>query len=235
MRKVLFPVALISAVTSLTGMILVNQAHAQAVNIAAIAGTYLQSQAPVLAVSPQLTKPAPESVSTTTPAPERVANYVVVVAGDYLSKIAELHSTTYQRLYNANLDITNPDLIIPGQRIRIPFEDEQLAERPLPQKMEEAMPQMATVSNIQSSAPAIAGGSVWDSLAKCESGGNWAINTGNGYYGGVQFSLPTWRAVGGIGLPSENSREEQIKRAEILLARSGWGQWPACSAKLGLR
>ena len=79
------------------------------------------------------------------------------------------------------------------------------------------------------------GDTVWDRLAQCESGGNWAANTGNGYYGGVQFSLPTWRAMGGSGLPSEASREEQIQRASALQAQSGWGQWPACSSKLGLR
>ena len=79
------------------------------------------------------------------------------------------------------------------------------------------------------------GNSVWDSLAKCESGGNWATNTGNGYYGGLQFSAATWRSVGGSGLPHQNSREEQIKRGKILQARAGWGQWPHCTAKLGLR
>ena len=77
--------------------------------------------------------------------------------------------------------------------------------------------------------------SVWDRLAKCESGGNWSINTGNGYYGGLQFSAGTWRAMGGSGLPHQHSREEQIKRGKILQARSGWGQWPSCTRKLGLR
>lgn len=76
---------------------------------------------------------------------------------------------------------------------------------------------------------------VWDLLAQCESGGNWAINTGNGYYGGVQFLPSSWAAVGGTGLPHEASREEQIARARILLAYQGWGAWPACSARLGLR
>jgi resuscitation-promoting factor RpfB len=79
------------------------------------------------------------------------------------------------------------------------------------------------------------GSTVWDRLAQCESGGNWAANTGNGYYGGVQFSASTWRSVGGTGLPHQHSREEQIKRAQILQSRAGWGQWPHCSAKLGLR
>ncbi|HSX67701.1 ubiquitin-like domain-containing protein [Nocardioides sp.] len=81
-----------------------------------------------------------------------------------------------------------------------------------------------------------AGGStVWDRLAQCESGGNWALNTGNGYYGGIQFSASTWHSVGGTGLPHEHSREEQIKRGQILQSRAGWGQWPHCSAQLGLR
>ena len=73
--------------------------------------------------------------------------------------------------------------------------------------------------------------SVWDKIAKCESGGNWSINTGNGYYGGLQFSAATWKSVGGPGLPHENSREVQIKYAKILQARSGWGQWGCAGAR----
>ena len=75
----------------------------------------------------------------------------------------------------------------------------------------------------------------FDRLAQCESGGRWGINTGNGYFGGLQFSAATWRSVGGTGLPHEHSRETQIARGQKLQARSGWGQWPACSRKLGLR
>jgi uncharacterized protein YabE (DUF348 family) len=79
------------------------------------------------------------------------------------------------------------------------------------------------------------GSSVWDSLARCESGGNWATNTGNGYYGGLQFSLGTWQAYGGSGLPSANSRETQIAVAtRIRDASGGYGAWPACAASLGL-
>lgn len=85
------------------------------------------------------------------------------------------------------------------------------------------------------SAPAVAGGSVWDALAGCESGGNWSINTGNGYYGGLQFNLGTWQSYGGSGLPSANSREAQIAVATRLRdATGGYGSWPSCSAKLGL-
>ena len=73
----------------------------------------------------------------------------------------------------------------------------------------------------------------WDALAQCEAGGNWAANTGNGYYGGLQFSIGSWQSVGGTGLPSAASRETQILMGQRLQARSGWGNWPACSAKLG--
>jgi len=76
----------------------------------------------------------------------------------------------------------------------------------------------------------------WDALAGCESGGDWSINTGNGYYGGLQFSLSSWQAVGGPpGLPSEHSRETQISMGQRLQAAQGWGAWPACSAELGFR
>jgi resuscitation-promoting factor RpfB len=76
---------------------------------------------------------------------------------------------------------------------------------------------------------------VWDRLAGCESGGNWHINTGNGYYGGLQFNLGTWHGYGGTGLPSQHSREEQIRIATKLRnASGGYGAWPACAHSLGL-
>ena len=77
----------------------------------------------------------------------------------------------------------------------------------------------------------------WDRLAQCESGGNWAINTGNGYHGGLQFNAQTWQAYGGGEFaPTANlaTREQQIAVAEKILASQGWGAWPACSASLGL-
>lgn len=86
------------------------------------------------------------------------------------------------------------------------------------------------------SAPAAPTGGVWAALAQCESGGNPGAVSANGlYYGLYQFSLGTWAAMGGSGLPSQASPAEQTQRAQALQARSGWGQWPACSAKLGLR
>ena len=77
-------------------------------------------------------------------------------------------------------------------------------------------------------------GATWDALAQCESGGNWSINTGNGFYGGLQFTQQSWNGVGMSGSPVTASRAQQIEAGERLLAIQGWGAWPACSAKLGL-
>ena len=77
-------------------------------------------------------------------------------------------------------------------------------------------------------------GATWDALAQCESGGNWSINTGNGFYGGLQFTQQSWNGVGMSGAPATATRAQQIEAGERLLAIQGWGAWPACSAKLGL-
>lgn len=193
-------------------------------------------------------KPTVQLASYPTPASSNQT--VTVEPGDYLSKIAEANGTNYQRLYYANTNIDNPDLIFPGEQLRVPAADENLTPRPLPEnapaevkaqvQVEQSQPATAPAytAPVQTrapvAAPSVAGGSVWDSLSQCEAGGNWAINTGNGFYGGLQFTLSSWAAVGGSGYPNEASREEQIMRGEMLQARQGWGAWPACSAKLGL-
>ena len=71
----------------------------------------------------------------------------------------------------------------------------------------------------------------WDAVAACESGGNWAINTGNGYYGGLQFSISTWHANGGSGSPHTASRSEQIRVAENVVRTQGIGAWPVCGRR----
>ncbi|MGK2868339.1 MAG: transglycosylase family protein [Mycobacterium sp.] len=84
--------------------------------------------------------------------------------------------------------------------------------------------------------PPVSNGHVWNALAGCESGGNWAINTGNGYFGGVQFDQNTWERQGGLRYAQRAdlaTREEQIAIAEVTRARQGWGAWPTCSARLG--
>ncbi|MCE0761549.1 LysM peptidoglycan-binding domain-containing protein [Pseudonocardia kujensis] len=75
--------------------------------------------------------------------------------------------------------------------------------------------------------------SVWDRVAQCESGGNWSTNTGNGYYGGLQFSQSTWNAFGGAGSAANASKSQQIAVAEKVLAAQGWNAWPVCSKKAG--
>jgi len=86
--------------------------------------------------------------------------------------------------------------------------------------------------------PPVSNGSIWDAIAGCEAGGNWAINTGNGYYGGVQFDQGTWAANGGLRYAPRAdlaTREEQIAVAEVTRARQGWGAWPVCSGQAGAR
>jgi len=92
-------------------------------------------------------------------------------------------------------------------------------------------------AGVAGAAPAAASGSVWDRVAQCESGGNWQINTGNGFYGGVQFSRSTWLAYGGGAYASTANRAskgEQIAIARRTLASQGPGAWPVCSRRAGL-
>lgn len=177
---------------------------------------------------------------------------VVVKRGDYLARLAKKHDTTSLRLFYANKSIKDPDLIYPGQKLRIPAADEKLKKRPVPvnhsvpqpsasQSTAAAAPQPQSTTRSYStskSAPAVSSGSAWDRLAACESGGNWSINTGNGYYGGLQFSASTWLGYGGGAYASRAdlaTREQQIAIAEKVLDGQGWGAWPTCSRIVGLR
>lgn len=166
---------------------------------------------------------------------------VTVNPGDNLSMIASAHDTTYQRLFNANESIVDPNVINPGQELRIPAPDEQLPERPLPLAapvtIYQPLSQTTTQSQVAAVAP-VAGTGVWDQLAQCESGGNWNINTGNGYSGGLQFAPGTWTGNGGgqyAPTANQATREQQIVVAETIKAKRGnYSAWPACSSKLGL-
>lgn len=97
------------------------------------------------------------------------------------------------------------------------------------------LPQITTTTTTQ---PVVSEGSRWDQLAQCESGGNWSINTGNGFTGGVQFLQSTWLAMGGGEFAPDAylaSKAEQIIVAERLVKVSGWGAWPGCTSKFGWR
>ncbi|MDH6283417.1 resuscitation-promoting factor [Prescottella agglutinans] len=102
----------------------------------------------------------------------------------------------------------------------------------------EAAPAVVRVgTKAKPSAPSVANGSVWDSIAHCEATGNWSINSGNGYYGGLQFNQSTWAAYGGTQYAPRAdlaTREQQIAVAEKVQAAQGWGAWPGCTSKLGL-
>ncbi|MFE7564921.1 transglycosylase family protein [Kitasatospora sp. NPDC057500] len=97
-----------------------------------------------------------------------------------------------------------------------------------------ALPVAGLVTATSASAASV---STWDAVAQCESGGNWAINTGNGFYGGLQFTSSTWAAFGGTAYaPQANlaTKAQQIAVAEKVLASQGPGAWPVCSVKAGL-
>jgi hypothetical protein len=172
---------------------------------------------------------------------------VTIQEGDTLSKIASQNNTTYIRIYDANTDIENPDVIFPGHTVRIPTADEQLTDRPLPQAQPVAVvapapapvaaPYVAPTSYVAPqapSAPAVAnyasGNTAWDRVAACESGGNWAINTGNGYYGGLQFTQATWAGAGGLAYAPRAdlaTRDQQIAIASKL----SLSNWPVCGSR----
>jgi LysM repeat protein len=151
----------------------------------------------------------------------------VVKSGDTLARIARSQGLgSWRSLYDANPSIKNPNLIFPGQRLNISSGSGQVRHS-----------QRVSTSQRSSSwsSGSVASGSVWDRLAQCESGGNWSTNTGNGFYGGLQFTQSSWRAAGGSGSPQNASRSEQIRVAQNLQKMQGWGAWPTCSRKVGLR
>ena len=142
------------------------------------------------------------------------------------------------------LDRPNPRVVVYGTKDR---PEPEPAPAPAPQPSSSSSSSSGSgssggsSSSSSSSAPATnyaSGSTTWDALAQCESGGNWAINTGNGYYGGLQFSSSTWQAYGGGAYASTAnlaSREQQIAIAEkVRAATGGYGSWPACSQSLGL-
>jgi hypothetical protein len=192
-----------------------------------------------------------------TPAGESIVHKVAY--GQGLQLIAEKYGfdgdEAFRVLWDANTQLGQLRLERSGITVRIPVCQERMYRRklpeppppPKPEKKQDKQQQSAQSSddgkpsdegsggnNSEDNAPSVADDSIWDKLAECESGGDWSANTGNGYYGGLQFSESSWHAVGGTGLPHEHSREEQIKRGKMLQSEQGWGAWPHCAAELGL-
>lgn len=108
--------------------------------------------------------------------------------------------------------------------------------KPVPKPAPAPASSSSSGSSSSAGGGAVASGDVWAKLAQCESGGNpSAVSASGKYHGLYQFSVATWQAVGGSGLPSQASAAEQTQRAQALQAQSGWGQWPHCSSKIGVR
>ena len=157
----------------------------------------------------------------------------IVASGDSLSSIADTEKLeSWRPLWNANPDIQNPDLVFEGQKLVVPTTP--VADRPLPEAAVAAQPVATTTyqTPARQQAPRMAenhsqGAAGWAAgVRQREAGGNYATNTGNGYYGAYQFNLGTWRGVGGTGLPSDASPAEQDMRAQMLYNQRGCSPWP---------
>ena len=189
---------------------------------ALLSGTALASNGdPSKPVSKAVEKPVPKIYT--------------VQAGDNLSEIAQNEQlASWQPIWDVNPSVTNPDLIYSGEQLTIPLGTPP--NRPLPQgyvvpaETDNAPVSSDTSSNFQPApAPANYANGVGGLMARVrmrESGGNYADNTVNGYYGAYQFSLGTWESVGGTGLPSNASPAEQDQLAEKLYGERGCSPWP---------
>lgn len=154
-----------------------------------------------------------------------------VQPGDSLSIIADQEQLpSWRPLWNANQEITDPNLIYPGQKLTVPSGD--TTDRPIPGGMETPAPvayhPVQSNGSVRHYAAQVlpVSGDLFARIRQRESGGNYAENTGNGYYGAYQFSLGTWQGVGGTGLPSNASPAEQDMRAQMLYNQRGCSPWP---------
>ena len=151
--------------------------------------------------------------------------YHRVEGGETVASIASAYGLTSKwAVYDANPIIVDPDAPPVGAWLYIPHPSMSPQPRPRPGQPGYSDTPSATV---------IVDG-IWLQLAECESSGDWGIDTGNGYFGGLQFTLSSWRAVGGAGYPHQAHPMEQIARADYLQRIQGWDAWPMCSGKLGL-
>jgi len=125
-------------------------------------------------------------------------------------------------------------VVVDGREVSRVLASESITREPVAETVAVGTKKRPAAAAPSGTAPA---GGAWAALAQCESGGNWHINTGNGYYGGLQFSTQSWLGAGGgayAPVASEATPEQQIAVAENLRANGGWGHWPSCSRKLGL-
>jgi len=178
-------------------------------------------------------KPSPKTVHILKPVapPPPPPKTYTVQPGDNLSQIAQTEQLeSWHPLWNANPGLSDPNLIYAGQNLVVPTGP--TTDRPLPEGVAApapvSYPVLANSSGYHRSAAnyAAGAGGLFANIRQRESGGNYAENTGNGYYGAYQFSLGTWRGVGGSGLPSDASPAEQDMRAQMLYNERGCSPWP---------
>lgn len=183
----------------------------------------------------------------------RITKPILLADGEL--PVKEIHSTalsvgdllTQQGVSLGELDTVTPELtspVFPGMLVRVtrvraeeplvPHIEQRAVRRPVKPVNQVKYPDVRPVVNRATVTEA----TLWDMLARCESGGNWAANSGNGYYGGLQFDRGTWSANGGgqfAPSPQQASREQQIAVAQrVHNARGNYRAWPTCSARLGL-
>ena len=188
------------------------------------------------------------------PGAHRVPASYTVHQGDTLSAIAT-HAygsgADWTAIWWANRhQIPNPNMITVGQRLRLPASGHvpawmaRAAQAAIPAPPSAPAPTQAQATSasqadpsaatpVSSSPPAYSGGVNWSAVAACESGGNWSANTGNGFYGGLQFSEQTWLAYGGgqyASSANQASEAQQIAVAQRVLGGQGIGAWPVCGA-----
>ena len=181
----------------------------------------------------QLAMAGSAHAATATPAAAPKApepQHHIVASGESLSTIAsDFKLESWRPLWNANPSLTNPDLISEGQDLVIP--NTPTTDRPLPEVAAAPVQQAAvsyqpTQRKVAAAPAPAASGDRFARIRAAESGGNYATNTGNGYYGAYQFSQGTWQSVGGTGNPANASPAEQDMRAQILYNQRGCSPWP---------
>ena len=141
--------------------------------------------------------------------------------------------------------VANPNLITAGQRLRLPASGQVPAwmaraaqaaipaSPPAPAAVSVTQASPPAAASVSTTAPASSGGANWSAIAACESGGNWNASTGNGFYGGLQFTEQTWLGYGGgqyASSANQATKAQQIAVAERVLAGQGIGAWPTCGA-----
>jgi LysM repeat protein len=177
------------------------------------------------------------AASGSTPSKDQPQKHIVA-EGESLSSIAaDNNLPSWLPLWDVNTNIQNPDQITPGEVLVIPVPPLPTTDRPLPAGYDVPAPvttvaQMVVTTAAQPTAHVAAApsGDLFARIRTRESGGNYAENTGNGYYGAYQFSLGTWESVGGTGNPAAASPAEQDARAQMLYAERGCSPWPqTCS------